>query len=124
MLPLTDAVARVLIRYLRQGRPVTTRRELFLRGRAPAGALQPTALSEVFQAWVRRSGLPIPFQGPHCLRHAAAVHLLRQGVSLKALGDLLGHRTAESTQVYLRLAVDDLCSVPLPVPTRGEEVSA
>jgi site-specific recombinase XerD len=115
----------VLIRYLQHGRPATPRRELFLRGRAPAGPLQPTAVSEIFQAWVRRSGLPIPFQGPHCLRHAAAVHLLRQGVSLKALGDLLGHRTAESTQTYLRLAVDDLRSVPLPVPTpRGKEVTA
>jgi site-specific recombinase XerD len=124
-LPLTDAVARVLIRYLRHGRPATPRRELFLRGRAPDGPLQPTAVSELFQAWVRRSGLPIPFQGPHCLRHATAVHLLRQGVSLKALGDLLGHRTAESTQTYLRLAVEDLRSVPLPVPTpRGEEVTA
>jgi integrase/recombinase XerD len=121
-LPMTDAVGRVLIRYLRQGRPATAHRELFLRGRAPAGPLKPTAVSEVFQAWVRRSGLPIPFQGPHCLRHAAAVHLLRQGVSLKAIGDLLGHRTVESTQAYVRLAVDDLRGVPLPVPTRGEEV--
>lgn len=123
-LPLTAAVGRVLVRYLRRARPVTTHRALFLRGRAPAGALQPTALCNVFQAWVRRSGLPIPFQGPHCLRHAAAVHWLRHGVSLKALGDLLGHRTAESTTAYLRLAVDDLRSVPLPVPGRGEEVPA
>jgi site-specific recombinase XerD len=44
------------------------------------------------------------------------VHLLRREVSLKALGDLLGHRTAESTTVYLRLAVEDLREVPLPVP--------
>lgn len=123
-LPLTDAVGRVLVRYLRAGRPATTHRELFLRGRAPAGLLKPTAITEAFQAWARRSGLGIPFQGAHCLRHAVAVHLLRQGVSLKALGDLLGHRTAESTQAYLRLAVDDLRSVPLPVPTLGEEVAA
>ncbi len=124
VLPLTDAAGRVLLRYLRAGRPVTTRREVFLRGRAPAGVLKPTAVTEAFQAWARRSGLGIPFQGAHCLRHAVAVHLLRQGVSLKALGDLLGHRTAESTQAYLRLAVDDLRTVPLPVPVLGEEVSA
>ncbi len=124
VLPLTDAAGRVLLRYLRAGRPVTTRREVFLRGRAPAGILKPTAVTEAFQAWARRSGLGIPFQGAHCLRHAVAVHLLRQGVSLKALGDLLGHRTAESTQAYLRLAVDDLRTVPLPVPVLGEEVSA
>jgi site-specific recombinase XerD len=123
-LPLTDAAGRVLLRYLRAGRPATTRRELFLRGRAPAGVLRPTAVTEAFQAWARRSGLGIPFQGAHCLRHSVAVHLLRQGVSLKALGDLLGHRTAESTQAYLRLAIDDLRTVPLPVPALVEEVSA
>ena len=123
-LPLTDAAGRVLLQYLRTARPPTPRREVFLRGRAPAGILKPTAITEAFQAWTRRSGLAIPFQGPHCLRHAVAVHLLRQGVSLKALGDLLGHRTAESTQAYLRLAVDDLRSVPVPVPTGGEEVGA
>jgi len=123
-LPLTDAVGHVLLRYLRAGRPVTPRREVFLRGRAPAGVLQPTAVTEAFQAWARRSGLGISFQGPHCLRHSLAVHLLRQGISLKALGDLLGHRSAESTQAYLRLAVEDLRAVPLPVPGLGREVSA
>ena len=71
----------------------------------------------MFQAWSRRSGLSIPFQGPHCMRHAYAVHLLRKGVSLKTIGDLLGHRSSESTCVYLRLAVDDLRTVPLGLPT-------
>jgi site-specific recombinase XerD len=44
------------------------------------------------------------------------VHLLRQGTSLKTIGDLLGHRTAESTCVYLRLAVEDLRGVALALP--------
>jgi site-specific recombinase XerD len=116
VLPLTDAAGAVLLRYLRRGRPSSPHRELFLRQRAPAGVLKPTAVSEVFQKWVRRSGLPIPFHGPHCLRHSYAVALLRRGVGLKTLGDLLGHRTAESTCAYLRLATDDLREVALTVP--------
>ena len=44
------------------------------------------------------------------------MHLLRRGIPLKTLGDLLGHRTAESTCVYLRLATDDLRHVALRVP--------
>ena len=91
-------------------------REVFLRVRAPAGPLAPTAVTEAFQGWTRRSGLPIPYQGPHCLRHSLAVHLLRQGTSLKAIGDLLGHRSAESTCVYLRLHVEDLRDVALDLP--------
>ena len=119
LLPLTDAVGTTLVRYLRRGRPASPWREVFLRVRAPAGILKPTAVGEAFQKWVRCSGLPIPFHGPHCLRHSFAVHLLRQGVSLKTLGDLLGHRLAESTCVYLRLATNDLRGVALPVPKPG-----
>jgi integrase/recombinase XerD len=43
-------------------------------------------------------------------------HLLRQGTSLKAIGDLLGHRSAESTCVYLRLHVEDLRDAALDLP--------
>ena len=130
-LPLTDEVGTALLDYLRHGRdalnvrrqrvpfrgaPPRTYRELFLRCRTPTGVLKPTAVTEAFQAWSKRSGLAIPFQGAHCLRHSYAVHLLRSGLSLKTIGDLLGHRTLESTCVYLRLAVDDLRDVALALP--------
>ena len=130
-LPLTDEVGTALLDYLRHGRaalnvrrqrvpfrggPPRSYRELFLRCRTPTGVLKPTAVTEAFQAWSKRSGLAIPFQGAHCVRHSYAVHLLRSGLSLKTIGDLLGHRTLESTCVYLRLAVDDLRDVALPLP--------
>jgi site-specific recombinase XerD len=118
-LPLTDAVDAAIIDCLQHGRPPSPTRVLFLRHRPPAGVLKPTAVTEVFQACVRRSGLPIAFQGPHCLRHSLAVRLLRQGVSLKAIGDVLGHRNAERTCVYLRLAVEDLRDVALSLPAEG-----
>jgi site-specific recombinase XerD len=116
VLPLTDAAGTVLLRYLRRGRPASAHREVFLRQRAPGGVLKPTAVTEIFQHAVRHSGLPIPFHGPHCLRHSYAVSLLRRGVGLKTLGDLLGHRTADSTRAYLRLATDDLREVALVAP--------
>jgi integrase/recombinase XerD len=129
-LPLTDEVATALMEYLRHGRPQlavrryrrgfqiepSKYREVFLRCRTPAGALKSTAITEAFQAWSRRSGLKIPFQGVHCLRHSYALHLLRSGLSLKTIGDLLGHRSSESTCVYLRLATDDLREVALSFP--------
>ncbi len=130
-LPLTDEVGTALLDYLRHGRamlavrrkrapfqggPPNNCRELFLRHRTPIGVLKPTAISEAFQAWSKRSGLAIPFHGSHCLRHSYAVYLLRSGLSLKTIGDLLGHRTLESTCVYIRLAVDDLRDVALNLP--------
>jgi len=120
-LPLIPEVGAAVIDYLRDGRPDLPYREVFLRVRAPAGALKPTALTEVFQGRVRRSRLPIPFQGVHCLRHSLAVHLLRQGASLKQIGDLLGHRSPESTCVYLRLQTEDLRDVALPLPSATDQ---
>jgi site-specific recombinase XerD len=122
LLPLTDDVGAAIVAYLRDGRPTTKLREVFLRERAPAGVLKPTAVTEAFQAWSRRSGLAIPYQGPHCLRHSVAVHLLREGAPLKTIGDLLGHRSAEATCVYLRLAVEDLRDVALPLPVSAPTV--
>jgi integrase/recombinase XerD len=116
LLPLTDAVAESLIAYLRRGRPQQPDRELFLRCRAPAGILKPTAVTEAFQVWRKRSGLDIPYQGSHCLRHSFATHLLRQGTPLKTIGDLLGHRSSSSTKVYIGLAVEDLRDVALSLP--------
>lgn len=116
-LPLTKEVGAAIIEYLRRGRPDLPHREVFLRVRSPAGTLAPTAVTEAFQGWTRRAGLPIPYQGPHCLRHSLAVHLLRKGTSLKAIGDLLGHRSAEATCVYLRLHVADLRDAALEVPS-------
>jgi len=116
VLPLTDAVGSVLLHYLRNGRAHSAYRQLFLRAVAPIGPLGRTAVTDAFRAQVKRSGLTIPFRGSHCLRHSYAIHLLRQGTSIKTIGDLLGHRTAESTSVYLRLAIDDLREVGLPVP--------
>ena len=116
LLPLTDAIGKSILEYLRKGRPSVSFREIFVRHRAPAGILKPTALNDVFQYWVQRSNLTIPFYGTHCLRHSYAVHLLRQGAPLKTIGDILGHRSFESTCVYLRLNIEDLKAVPLSFP--------
>jgi integrase/recombinase XerD len=117
ILPLRDEVGAALLDYLRHGRQALPQREVFLRYRSPAGPITAKTVTNAFKDWSRRSGLAIPFQGPHCLRHSLAVHLLREGTSLKAIGDLLGHRTSEATCVYLRLHVDDLRDAALDVPT-------
>jgi len=117
LLPLINSVGESILEYLRYGRPKVSFREIFVRHRTPGGVLKATAVSEVFQACSRRSGLEISFQGPHCIRHSFAVHLLRQGVSLKAIGDILGHKDIQSTYTYLRLNLEDLRSVPLCIPT-------
>jgi integrase/recombinase XerD len=115
-LPLTDQVSVAIQDYLKHARRQGPHRQVFLRMRAPQGTLKSTAVIEAFQAWSRRSRLEIPYKGVHCIRHSYAVHLLRRGVPLKTIGDLLGHRSPESTAAYLRLATEDLRTVALPLP--------
>lgn len=119
VLPLTTEVGDAVHDYVRNARPQHRRRELFLRLRAPSGPILTTTVIEAFQCWTRRSGLPITAQGPHCLRHSLAVHLLRQGAPVKTIGDLLGHRSIESTCVYLRLHVADLRDAALGLPAEA-----
>jgi hypothetical protein len=44
------------------------------------------------------------------------VSLLQAAVPLKEIGDVLGHRSANSTMVYLKLAAEDLRAIALEVP--------
>lgn len=118
-LPLTEEAGGVLARYLKNGRPQSEHRQLFLRRRAPTGPLAHTAVHDILEYRIRRSGLELPLLGTHVLRHSFAVHLLRRGVPMRQIGEALGHRDCQSTAVYLRLAVDDLRDVGLPVPDSG-----
>lgn len=120
VLPLTLEVGAALLDYLRHARPPSTHRQVFLRVRKPCAPLGPSSVGMAFDGWRRRSALDIPAAGAHCLRHSLALHLLRQGTSLKAIGDLLGHRSMESTCVYLRLHVDDLRAAALDLPVETE----
>jgi integrase/recombinase XerD len=120
-LPLTNEVSSAIVKHLKRTPPSPPYRRIFLRMRAPIGVLKRTAVGEAFQSLVRKSGLRVPFQGPHCMRHSLAVHLLKSGTPLKTIGDILGHRSAASTSTYLRLATADLREVALPVPGKNRQ---
>lgn len=117
-LPLTPAVGEALLDYLRHGRPQSSLRDVFLRCRAPAGRfVRGSSLTAVVNRRLKGAGIVVEGKhGPHALRYARAVELLRASVSLKTIGDILGHRSAESTEIYLKLATEDLRSIALEVP--------
>ena len=117
VLPMASPTLSVLRRYLHRGRPQCGHRELFLRVRRPSGALKHTAVCDLFAKRTRECGIPPGRYSAYSLRHAFALRLLERGVGVKAIGDVLGHRSLESTCVYLRLDIAALRAVALPVPT-------
>jgi integrase/recombinase XerD len=123
-LPLVAPVAQALLRYLKDGRAKTEFRQVFLRGRAPIRPLSNvSSLNAIIGARMKEAGVDVHGRhGSHAFRFARALSLLRASVSLKAIGDLLGHRRAASTEVYLRLQTEDLRAISLDVP--GKETDA
>lgn len=118
-LPLLGDVGDALVQYLQHGRPHVTSREVFIRSRAP---YRPFHSGSSLYAPIRRrlaaAGItPAGKKGPHTFRHARAVSLLRAAVPVKNIGDILGHRSADSTTVYLKLVTEDLRAVALEIPT-------
>jgi len=125
VVPLTDEVATALSAYLRARAADSDSRRLFLRVRAPRGPILSSGIGDAFDFWTARAGVRVPgLGGPYVLRHGLAMNLLRRGTPLKTIGDLLGHRSVESTGIYLRLQIEDLRDVALPLPARnlGSEV--
>jgi integrase/recombinase XerD len=117
VLPLSGRTLRLLRRYLYRGRSQSPLPQLFLRVRRPFGSLRHTAVCDLFYKRAAQSGLPLKGYSSYSLRHSFAMRLLQRGVGVKAIGDLLGHRSLEATCVYLRLDVFTLRSVALPLPT-------
>lgn len=122
-LPLIGEVGNAILDYLQHGRPSVTFREVFIRTRAPyrpfrsGSSLYSSIRHRLDAAGVATMGR----KGPHAFRHARAVTLLRAAVSTKHIGDILGHRSAQSTRVYLKLATEDLRAICLDVPTEVAE---
>jgi integrase/recombinase XerD len=117
-LPLLIEAGEALLRYLEKARPRSTHREFFLRICAPHRPFKDgSILNCVTSARLRAAGvIPQGRKGPHAFRHARAVSLLRSGVSLKIIGDVLGHTSAQATAEYLKLATEDLRAIGLELP--------
>ena len=109
--PLSRGIGEAILRYLLDVRPARPERALFLTNCAPIRPLRGSALSEIAGRRLDRLGLPVKRRGTHVLRHAAAQHLLDQGLSIKAVGDYLGHRRISSTSAYARVHLEALREV-------------
>ena len=116
ILPLAARTLCLLRRYLQVGRADSDLPQLFLRIRSPIRAINHYGIIDIFNYRAARSGLPLDSASSYSLRHAFAMRLLRRGVGIKVIGDLLGHRSLEATCVYLRVDIDMLRTVGLPVP--------
>ncbi|MGH9225696.1 MAG: tyrosine-type recombinase/integrase [Acidimicrobiales bacterium] len=116
-LPLPADVGEAIAAYLRRGRPTSARRELFLRAIAPVAPLGRGGVSSIVRRACARAGV-VPV-GAHRLRHAMATEMVRAGVPLTEIGQVLRHRSTTSTSVYARVDLGQLRGLALPWPGGG-----
>jgi integrase/recombinase XerD len=108
--PLRQSVGDAILRYLQEVRPRSAHRELFLSFHPPFRPVRVTLLKVVSRR-LQSMHLSLPHYGPHALRHACAARLLAAGLSLKEIGDQLGHIDPESTRIYAKVDLAGLRQV-------------
>ncbi len=114
-LPLPVDVGEAIVAYLRDGRPHRTLDgAVFVRMLAPYRALSSSGISMVVISAARRAGLGQV--GAHRLRHTAASEMLRAGVTLQEIGQVLGHRAPATTAVYAKVDREGLRQIARPWP--------
>lgn len=120
VLPLPDATGRAIAAYLQNGRPPTTRREVFVRHRPPVNApADPDMVRNAVRNAAKRCGLETLIRGTHIFRHTVACRLVQHGASLKDIADILRHRSLDTTTIYAKVDLQSLAQVALPWPGRS-----
>ena len=105
VIPLNVEVARAVQQY-RTARGAVTPNAAFFRSRR-GGDMSRNAVYERVRTLAAKAKIPRRVS-PHRLRHTFATHLVKRGVRLVTIRDLLGHRSISSTQVYLHTTAEDL----------------
>jgi integrase/recombinase XerD len=113
-LPLPADVGQAIAAYLRRGRPQSSRREVFLRSKAPYDPIASGTVASTVRRSCRRAG--IAEFGSHRLRHTAACEMVKADVPLYRIGQVLRHRSLQSTAIYARVDVERLRLLAAPWP--------
>lgn len=108
LLPLPQDIGEVLQKYLWLERPLAPSPALFLslKGRTRGAALSLAGLRSLFRYHRRTS--EIPQAHPHRFRHTFGADMVRAGISLPALQQLMGHSQIRTTLLYVQLAPEDV----------------
>ena len=116
-LPLPADVGEAIADYLQHGRPMDSSRCVFLRTRAPAGGFKgQCGIGSVVKHALARAGVDALRKGAHQFRHGLASQMLRQGASLFEIGELLRHRSPQTTAIYAKVDLVSLATLALPWP--------
>ncbi|MEO7652471.1 MAG: tyrosine-type recombinase/integrase [Bryobacteraceae bacterium] len=106
--PLLLSVAEALSVYIDTVRPPSSCPEVFLCMQAPRRPIKAGSIYDVANRRFVALGIDAANRGGHALRHACATRLLADGLTLKEIGDHLGHRSTSATSIYAKVNMGSL----------------
>jgi site-specific recombinase XerD len=116
-LPLPADVARAIAQYLCRDRPRGACRRVFIGHRAPIGGIHTAgAIATIVSRALKKAGVESARKGAHLLRHSLATDMLRRGASLDEIGEVLRHKSPDTTAVYAKVDLNSLRALALPWP--------
>jgi site-specific recombinase XerD len=113
-LPLPVDVGEALVAYLTKARPQVQVRALIVNVQAPFRPLRSTGIGQTVWRACVRAGVP-PVRS-HKLRHTLATTMLREGVTLRDISQVLRHRDLATTAIYAKVDSTALRELALPWP--------
>ncbi|RVI13162.1 integrase [Sinorhizobium meliloti] len=118
MVPLLEETGAALADYILRARPKVDSPYLFLSFTPPMGPFKCAApVSRIVRKRLRHGGVELGrVAGAHLLRHSLATQLVGQRRPINEVADLLGHRSINTTALYVKVAASQLAEVALPFP--------
>lgn len=113
-LPLPKDAGDLLVRYLREERPTTIYRQVFLSFASPRRPIGGHVTTSLVKSFLKKLDLDGPGRGAHSFRHTAASLMVENGATLKEVADVLGHRALSTTSIYIKLNKPSLQEVVMP----------
>lgn len=118
-LPLLRDVGEAIIAYIKNGRPQSSSKCVFISHNFPYDRIQMEHFHQMVTKYIRKAEVNDNdrHHGPHALRHSLATAMLNNGESLHVISEVLGHTSTVSTEDYLTVNVPNLliCSLDVPI---------
>ena len=119
-LPLLADVGEAIIDYIKNGRPRSKFSTIFVTHQYPFETIPSAQFYRMVRTTILKADLGDGNgkrkKGPHSMRHSLATALMNNGEQLSTISQILGHKSCETTKVYLTVNIQSLLQCSLAVP--------
>jgi site-specific recombinase XerD len=116
-MPLPTDVGKALTAYLTNGRPCSSSRAVFVRLTAPhLPYAHSGVISSIAADAMQAAGITAPSKGAHVFRYTLATQMLRDGASLREIGQVLRHKDEDTTRIYAKVDLTRLRTLAFSWP--------